>query len=273
MKRILMTFLALALLVIAAAVFFLPGDIFSRGSAALPSSGEEEFLQWDIALNTYDPALFQETGGFLRYEDCLVGIDVSSHQMSIDWQAVREAGVDFAIIRAAYRGTTNGGLNMDTHFQRNIQGALDAGLQVGVYLFSQAVTLDEAMEEAEFVLQCIGDNSLQLPVYYDWEYTGDDTRTARVKGSEITAFAAAFCQRVETAGYKAGVYFNRNLGYTRLHLPTLREYEFWLAQYRETPDFYFNFQMWQYTDSGTVPGIPTNVDLNIRFLCETSEDV
>lgn len=221
----------------------------------------------EVPKNEYDAALFRtEENGFIRYgEGSLVGVDVSAHQKEIDWEKVRQAGVDFAVLRAAYRGYTGGGLNMDPYFQKNFKAAKAAGLQVGVYLFSQAISVEEAVEEAEFLLEILDGEMLSLPVYFDWEYVEAESRTQNMGSSEVTAFAQAFCSKIEEAGYEAGVYFNQSLGYLVLNLSRLTDYAFWLAEYQSVPNFNFDFGLWQYTSSGTVPGIEGDVDLNVLF--------
>lgn len=218
-----------------------------------------------LPKNEYDADAFYEEDGFLRYKDALVGIDVSAHQKEIDWERVKEDGVDFAILRVGYRGYTNGGISMDPYFLQNLDGAKTAGLQVGAYFFSQAVSEEEARQEAEFLLECLDGAELDLPVYYDWESIEAEARTDGVSGTQVTAFAREFCTLVEQAGYKAGVYFNASMGYLFLHLPELQDYEFWLAQYQAVPDFYYDFTVLQYTAEGNVDGIDTPVDLNLRF--------
>lgn len=231
-----------------------------------PAVQPEQSLFAILPKNEYDAGLFYRENWFIRYEDALVGVDVSAHQKEIDWEKVKADGVDFAIIRAAYRGYTNGGISMDPYFLRNLQGAKKAGLLVGAYLFSQAVSEEEAREEAEFLLECLDGAELDLPVYYDWETVEAEARTDDVSGTEVTAFAEEFCSVVEEAGYEAGVYFNESMGYTFLYLPDLSQYDFWLAQYLDAPDFYFNFTTWQYTAKGEVDGIEAAVDLNLRFV-------
>ena len=222
------------------------------------------------ALNTeknmYDPALFRQDGEFIRYgDDSLLGVDVSSHQGEIDWQAVADAGMDFAIIRVAYRGYTDGGLHEDTTFVQNYEGATAAGLKVGAYLFSQAISESEAVDEAEFVLDCLDGRKLDLPVYYDWEIIDGDVRTQDVEPGKLTGFADAFCEMVQRFGYKGGVYFNQMLGYLGFDLQALSEYDLWLAQYDSKPDFFYHFDMWQYSPQHRVAGINEDVDVNLRF--------
>lgn len=195
-----------------------------------------------------------------------LGVDVSSHQGQIDWQAVADSGVDFAIIRAGFRGYGDGSTNVDDYFQSNLEGAMAAGLDVGVYFFSQALTEEEAVAEAAQVIALVSDYHLAYPIYFDWEPIDEDSaRTATISGSEVTRCAAAFCRTVESAGYEAGVYFNLSNAVSLFHLYELKEYDFWLAEYQDTPSFPFAIHMWQYTESGSVPGIGEDVDLNLSF--------
>lgn len=238
------------------------GETFPDGSGRTP----EELLP----KNDYDLEAFSEQDGFLSYDDgtrtASLGVDVSVYQGQIDWQAVREAGVEFAIIRLGYRGYTSGGLYLDDYYLQNIEGAQVAGIQTGVYFFSQAIDEEEAREEAEYVLQWVDGYDVSLPVFYDWELTTQEARTAGMDSEAVTACAAAFCQTIEEAGWDAGVYFGQHTGYQLLNLLELQDYAFWLAEYADTPSFRYQFAWWQYTESGTVPGIETPVDLNLRFL-------
>lgn len=191
------------------------------------------------------------------------GIDVSVHQKEIDWAQVKQAGVDFAIVRVGYRGSTEGGIFADTNAQENIEGALAAGLDVGVYFFSQATSAREAREEARFVLDAIRNYDITYPVFYDWEGMENDARTDRVSGEEMTDFAKAFCEEVKSGGYTPGVYFNQSYGYNRFDLYDLRDYEFWLAEYSGAQRFAYEVQLWQYDCEAHLPGIETTVDLNL----------
>jgi len=222
-----------------------------------------------LPLNTYDPSGFYTENGLRRYrsEDMigLAGIDVSSYQQDIDWKMVKDAGIDFAMIRVGYRGYVSGKLDLDDCFLRNMEGAINAGIPVGVYFFSQALNEDEAIEEAEYVLNWIKGYDIQYPVVFDWEEIPAEARTDDMNMLMLTSCALAFCKTIEDAGYTPAVYFNQVYGYQQLNLPSLKDYVFWLAEYEETPSFHFDFQMWQYTNQGTVPGIPGAVDLNIYF--------
>ena len=200
---------------------------------------------------------------------------MSSHQKDIDWWAVRQAGVDFAIIRAGYRGYGSEGLiHEDPYFRQNMEGALAAGIDVGVYFFSQATTADEAEEEAGYLLWLIEDyrEEITYPVVYDWEkISGDEARTDGVDPALLTDFAIAFCERVKTVGYTPAVYFNQDLGYLSYDLSRLTGYDLWLAELSTAPGFYYDFQMWQYSHTSAVPGIATSVDRNISFVNYASD--
>ncbi|MCD7927556.1 MAG: glycoside hydrolase family 25 protein, partial [Oscillospiraceae bacterium] len=227
-----------------------------------------------VAVNTYDTSCFTYYGSSLcRYTGTgytsMVGVDVSKYQGTIDWDKVAASGVEFAIIRVGYRGYTAGTVCLDSQFYTNIEGALAAGLKVGVYFFSQAITVDESKEEAQFVLSAIQGYNVTFPVAFDWENIGTSSaRTDNVSRSTLTAMANAFCSTVQAAGYQTSVYFYTDLGYMSYNLEAL-PYSFWLCQYSTLPTFYYNFDMWQYSSTGTVPGISGNVDMNLYFIPTT----
>ena len=220
----------------------------------------------------YDTAQFTlDENGFMAYGDdpeaYEVGVDVSEHQGEIDWQAVAEAGIDFAVIRIGGRLMQSGTIFEDKHFRANLEGAKAAGLKVGVYFFSQALNAQEGLQEAEFVLGLLDGVELDYPVVCDWEYLGGNTaRTYGAEPAEITAGIDAFCARVEEAGYRGMLYFNAYCGYIKMDLRELTDYDFWYAQYSDVPSYRYHFQMWQYSSSGQVDGIDSDVDLNISFV-------
>ena len=224
-----------------------------------------------VDRNRYDPQAFtQEENGWITYEKngrkALTGIDVSVYQGDIDWEAVAQPGVEFAIIRLGYRGYSQGAIQLDRNFEQNMRGALEAGLDVGVYFFSQATTVLEAEEEADFVLENLRGYPITFPVVFDWEFvTADQARTHEMEGEALTDCALAFCELVATAGYTPMVYFNQDIGYFYYQLDELDQYPFWLAEYDSKPDFFYDFEIWQYTHTGTVPGIQGSVDLNLAF--------
>lgn len=224
-----------------------------------------------MPLNPYDKAAFvRDAKGRVTYEQggrrARAGIDVSTHQKDIDWQAVAADGVEFAILRLGHRGYSEGGLFLDQTFEQNLQGALEAGLEVGVYFFSQAVTPEEAEEEADYVLEILDGQALAFPVAFDWEpISGDTARTDGLSGAVLTRCAAAFCKRIADAGYRPAVYFNQTQGYLHYDLRELTDYELWLAEYDAVPDFYYHFDLWQYSHTGRVDGIQGDVDLDLAF--------
>lgn len=263
--------LALVVTVLSAVVLVVIFGVIVSSCAHSPSVEETEPPVTEepretAPLNTYAPEDFYLENGFLRYgTDSLVGVDVSTHQGLIDWQTVKDAGVEFAIIRAGYRGTTQGLLYEDELFRDNLDGAKEAGLLVGVYFFSQAANGEEAVEEAEFVCALLDDAKLDLPVYYDWEEVSGQSRIPGAAEIPMTECAVAFCEAVKAHGYEAGVYFNQTYGYDHLDLLALQDYSLWLAEYGNTPTFDYHFHCLQYTDSGVVDGIETEVDLNVFF--------
>ena len=222
-----------------------------------------------MPLNPYDRAAFSADGeGRVSYEKAgtraRLGIDVSSHQEEIDWPAVAADGIDFAMIRLGRRGYTEGGLYMDRTFEQNLQGAMDAGLDTGVYFFSQAISPQEAEEEADYIVEALAGRELAYPIAFDWEPIAEEqSRTKNLDGEILTRCAAAFCARVEAAGYEAAVYFNQSQGYLHYDLRELTDYGLWLAEYDGKPDFYYHFDLWQYTHTGRVDGIKGDVDLDL----------
>ena len=222
-----------------------------------------------VEENTLDPELFYTKDSKVYYnsEKARYGVDVSSHQEKIDWAAVKAAGMDFVMLRAGYRGYGEAGsLNPDEMFIENAKGAIEAGIDVGAYFFSQAITVQEAIEEAEFVLDMIKDLNITYPIAFDWEeITNDTARTDDVTSGELTAFARAFCDTVSAAGHIPAVYLNVDQGYMKYDLEVLDPYELWIASYKDKPDFYYDFDMWQYSSEGSVEGINWTADLNISF--------
>lgn len=224
-----------------------------------------------VSLNEYELTSFslREDGVFYEDENYTVlrGIDVSEFQRTIDWEAVKADGIDFAIIRAGGRLMQSGGLYADKCFEDNVRGALAAGLQVGVYFFSQAISAEEGLEEAEMVLSMLEGYDITMPVVMDWERLGgSDVRTYGVGADRVTAAAIAFCDRVREAGYTPMIYMNSYCGYTKLDLRDLTDVELWFAEYDSVPTFRYHFTMWQYSAQGRVAGINGNVDMNLYFV-------
>ncbi len=196
----------------------------------------------------------------------LLGVDVSVHQDDIDWATVKKAGIDFAMVRLGFRGYGTGEAQLDENYVQNIEGARAAGLDAGVYFFSQAITVDEAIEEAQMVIDSLDGLDVNYPVVYDWEIIYDDSaRTDNVPVDVLTDCCVAFCEAIEDAGYTPMIYQNKKTTMFKLDLERLTDYDFWLAEYNSEPTYYYDFTMWQYTSEGSVPGIEGDVDLNISF--------
>ncbi len=202
--------------------------------------------------------------GILQTGNTSVGIDVSTWNGGIDWNAVRSSGISFAIIRCGYRGSSVGALVEDSRFRTNITGARNAGLKVGVYFFSQAVTEAEAVEEASMVIQLVSGYGLNLPVFLDVESSGG--RGDRISADQRTKNIRAFCQTIRNSGYSAGVYANTNWFSEKIHTGSLTDYNIWLAQYAAAPTYSrTRYDIWQYSSTGRVSGISGNVDMNISY--------
>lgn len=195
------------------------------------------------------------------------GIDISSYSGEIDWEKVKNAGVDFAMIRVGGRGYgDDGALYADDKAIENITNAKQAGIKVGAYFFSQAITTQEAIDEADYVKKLLGDIKLDYPVAYDWEIIKDDTaRTDSVTAAQATECAAAFCSRVKELGYTPMIYSPSQELYFKYDLSRLSDIDIWYCEYADVPTFYYEFSMWQYSSTAAVDGIEGQVDLNICF--------
>ena len=234
-------------------------------------------INQNIAKKQYNDTLFIHDGDRLTYADekytSRLGIDVSYHQGEIDWKKVKAAGYDFAFIRIGYRGYAEAGtVNADIRFDEYIQQAQNAGLDVGVYFFSQAVNEEEAREEAQFVLDHLSGYNLQLPVVFDPEsILDDDARTDHVSGEQFTKNTEAFCSAIEAAGYDAMIYSNMLWEAYELDLEKLSAYPVWYADYELKPQTPYHFEVWQYTNQGSVDGINGRTDINIQLIEKPSK--
>lgn len=220
-----------------------------------------------VAANPLEAEDFGYAGDYLTCltRPSVLGIDVSVHQGDIDWTQVKAAGVEFVMLRLAYRGSIQGSLSGDEMSQTYYQGAKAAGLKVGGYIFTQSISPEEGIEDAAFVLDVVKDWQLDMPLVYDWEVIEPHYRNGNLDARTLTDTMAAFCREVEKAGYDAMVYFNINQFQERFFPEELTDYGFWLADYSEVMDFPYEIDMWQYSCTGNVPGIPGNVDLNLYF--------
>lgn len=194
------------------------------------------------------------------------GIDVSRWNEEIDWEAVKADGVEFAIIRCGYRGASSGALVLDPMYERNIKGAIEAGIPVGVYFFTQATSEVEAIEEASMVISLIEDYDVDYPVFLDSENAGGTGRADGLEPEERAKYHAAFLETISAAGYETGIYASKNWLNDQLDMTELSQYKTWLAEYTDVPTYDQYFDMWQYTSKGIVDGIDTRVDLNVCYM-------
>lgn len=235
-------------------------------SYMVKSVGEIDEAKEDTAINDAElNADGTESNKRLEDENASFGIDVSKWNKEIDWEKVKAAGVDFAIIRCGYRGSKTGSLVEDPYFIKNIEGAQTAGIKVGVYFFTQATTEIEAVEEASMVLMLCKGYKLALPVFIDTEGAGGDGRADGLSVESRTAVCEAFCRTVENAGFNAGVYASKNWFENNLNTEHISDYTIWLAQYSRRATYEGDYDLWQYTSAGTVDGIATRVDLNLCY--------
>lgn len=223
-------------------------------------NAEEE----DTAEHNVESDETEHTDKWTHTEDAVLGIDVSKWNREIDWAAVKASGVKFVIIRCGYRGSKTGALVEDPYFRQNIKGATDAGLDVGIYFFTQAIDQKEAVEEASMALSMVEGYDLKYPIFIDTEGSGG--RADSLDVATRTAVCEAFCETIETAGYTSGVYASRSWFYNNVDDDELSDYVKWLAEYREVPLYTGRYEIWQYTSSGAVEGINGRVDLNLSYM-------
>ena len=221
-----------------------------------------------LKSNLIDNNKFADINGLKSYSDgSIAGIDVSSYNGDIDWASVKNSGIDFAMIRIGGRGYGESGvLYSDDNAIQNINNAKANGIKVGVYFFSQAINETEAIEEADYIYSLLNGTKLDFPIGFDWETIENDTaRTDNVTPQELTACARAFCDRVRELGDTPVIYSESYELYNRYNLQSLSDIDIWYCEYAETPNFNYEFSMWQYSKTGTINGIDGPVDLNICF--------
>ena len=225
-----------------------------------------------VERNKLDNSGFSTENGLKVYTEngskaSMAGIDVSYNCGNIDWKKVKEAGIDFVMVRLGGRGYGDeGSLYSDEKALEYINGAKQQGIKVGGYFFSQATTNDEAVEEAKYAVSTLNGLKLDFPLAYDWEIIKDDNaRTDGVSSAQATECAKAFCDEIKNQGYTPMIYSPSKELYFKYDLARLKDIDIWYCEYAEVPSFYYQFSMWQYSDHGKVDGIDTEVDLNICF--------
>lgn len=213
---------------------------------------------------------YAEADGLLYYHDdagniiSSVAIDVSAYQTNVDWEQVKAAGVDVAMIRVGYRGYGSGKLVVDDTFQSHIEGASEQNMRVGVYFYTQALNYEEGVEEAQFVLEAIKDYQVTCPIAIDTEFLEvEDSRAYNLDNAARTDAVVGFCETIKAAGYTPMIYSNRNWYAANLDMTRLGDYSLWLAHYSNQPDFPYQFAGWQYTSNGSLYGVEGEVDLNV----------
>lgn len=249
-------------------------SILCLSSCSNTSSDQSQMPQY-VSPYDWEHGLIRDGEKLIYVEDDEIkskwGIDVSEHQHWIDWQKVNSAGVEFAFIRIGNRGATQGNLSMDDYFLYNAVSATAVGIETDAYFFSQALNEDEAIEEANFVLQLLRSAELQgasfNSIAYDHESVSvEGARANDVSGEQLRNNARAFCETIENAGYKAYIYGNQR-DLLKMDVEIQEDYPIWYAEYDvDIPTAPFDFEIWQYSNSGSIPGISTNVDLNLKIL-------
>jgi len=241
-------------------------------------NGTSEWVKLNPVLprNNYDPLGFimrRDRMAYYEFEKPLsfLGIDVSRANGQIDFTRVKNAGIDFVMLRVGARGYETGNLSLDDDFNTNLTNAINSGLNVGVYFFSQAIDADEAAEEAVLVIEALAAHKITYPVVFMMDFIAFDTsRIDRLTRSEKTNITSTFCNYMSGAGYTPMIYGTKEWLIEQIDLTRLMEYDIWLSQPRDLPDYPYRFQMWQYSFTGSVAGITGHVNMNICFVDYTA---
>ena len=227
-------------------------------------SGHMTIPYYDIPTSSYEVKDFAEEENVVSYlgGESTLGVNLYAGTGEVDWQMLKESGIDFVMIRVGYRQNNTGNIVVDKQFEANLAGAESVGMPVGVYFYSKAITDAEAEEEAERVIDLVRGHSITYPVAFHWEYDLKDdgsqdesARTTRCNGEQVTGFIDTFCNIIRRAGFTPCYYATKTHAYNRLNLSRLSGYDMWYAEYQPKPSFYYDFKMWQYTDAGSVPGV------------------
>ncbi|MBQ6787581.1 MAG: hypothetical protein IJO85_07660 [Lachnospiraceae bacterium] len=238
------------------------------------ADGTEEWVELNenLAKNNYSKSRFVYKNPIMSYylngkEASWCGVDISSKQEGVDFKKLKKAGCDFVMIKVGGRGYSSGEIVLDEKLKDYMTGAKNAGLDIGVYFFSQAITEDEVEEEVETLLEAIKDYSVKYPVVIQMqEIEGDIARVDSLDMDSRTELTKLFLSEVEDAGYKPMLYGNKEWLVTKIDLEALAEYDVWLSQEADTPDYPYEFNMWQYEKTGKISGISEETGLNICFV-------
>lgn len=240
------------------------------------SDGKEEWVLISpyLTKNTYDFKNLSENANLRKYTDngkkiSYVGVDISKHNGRVNFNSIKAAGVDYVMLRLGARGYSTGQISLDDNFVENMEAAIEAGLDIGVYFYSQAVSQDEVMQEVNFVIQNLEPYRAHItyPVAFDMENVPNDK--ARIDGlsrDDKTAIATAFLSGVQAAGYAPMVYGNKEWLIKNIDLAKLQDFDVWLSQEQDVPDYPYQFAMWQYTTTGVLNGVTGDASLNLCFV-------
>ena len=257
-------------------------DSISENMFDCADSGEAELLEInpDIPKNTYRPEGFRQEESELQYYSSgrkvsTYGVDVSKYQGDIDWEAVRDCGIDFAMLRAGVRGYSTGSVVMDESFEKNAKEATENGIDIGIYFYSQAINLNEAVEEANYAVAAASKYSVIYPiVFYTESIENDSARTDSLTEAERTDIAAAFCSTVEAYGFRSMICGSKHQLSKGLELEKISGRSLWLidapkmkeGDRLEMSAFPYKYSMWQYSNMGQIDGIEGNCNLDISFV-------
>jgi GH25 family lysozyme M1 (1,4-beta-N-acetylmuramidase) len=236
------------------------------GEISIPAQKSVPRNSYDLDKLTYENGRFQYSVDGIKTG--ATGIDVSYYNRVYDWEAVAADGIDFVMIRLGYRGYQEGVNKVDEKFEEFYAGASAAGLDVGVYFYTQAISGDEALEEAEFVIENLVGKDITYPVCIDIEITSaEDVRANNVSGTMLNEIMETFAERIKEEGYRPMVYANKRMAYLKLDMRRVCKYDFWYAEHTDgtPPSFAYDFALWQYRTDGEVDGIEGDVDMNIAF--------
>ena len=199
------------------------------------------------------------------------GIDISEWVQDVDFRELKKAGVDFVILRVGYRGYETGSFVLDSRLKEYLKNASRAGLKMGAYFVSQAVNEEEAIEEAQLVLEQVMGYSMEMPLYIDMEAVTEAARTDSLTVNARTKIVQAFCDEIERSGCRAGVYANEAWFTEKMDYEKLKKYDIWLAKYTDTLSTDLSINVWQYSSQGQLPGAELFVDLNTRVTLDSQE--
>ena len=238
--------------------------------------GTEEWVMLNPYLkkNTYDFTNLEEKAGLRRYMEngkkiSYVGVELSKQNGDVNFNSMKAAGVDYVMIRLGGRGYSTGQISLDENFKKNIEGAAAAGLDIGVYFYSQAISQEEAIQEVNFVIQNLEPYraNVKYPIAFDMEFVANDTaRIDSLTKDEKTNIATSFLESVKAAGYVPMIYGDKEWLIKEIDLARLQSYDVWLVQEQELPDYPYQFTMWQYSTEGVVNGVSGDANLNISFV-------